>query len=97
MPQSPGHQSADTSAEFGANEWLVEEMFEQYQRDPNSVAPEWVRYFQSNGHPNGTTGTDQGQQAPQETAAEPRSVPGEGLPSRRPRRRPRRRPEREGR
>ncbi len=73
MPQSPGHQSADTSAEFGANEWLVEEMFEQYQRDPNSVDPEWVRYFQSNGHPNGTTGTDQGQQAPQETAAEPQT------------------------
>jgi 2-oxoglutarate decarboxylase len=70
VPQSPGHQSADTSAEFGANEWLVEEMFEQYQRDPNSVAPEWVRYFQSNGHPNGTTGSDRAQQAPQQASAE---------------------------
>jgi 2-oxoglutarate decarboxylase len=73
VPQSPGHQSADTSAEFGANEWLVEEMFEQYQRDPNSVAPEWVRYFQSNGHPNGTTGSDQAQQAPQQASARTKS------------------------
>ena len=47
----------DTSADFGANEWLVEEMYEQYQRDPGSVDPAWVTYFQANGHgrSNGTT------------------------------------------
>ncbi len=55
MPQSPGQQSHDTSSDFGANEWLVEEMFEQYERDPDSVTPEWKRYFQSNGQANGTT------------------------------------------
>ncbi len=64
MPQSPGQQSTDTSSEFGANEWLVEEMLEQYERDPNSVGPEWVRYFQSNGQGNGTTGAADGRKDP---------------------------------
>ncbi len=64
MPQSPGQQSHDTSSEFGANEWLVEEMLEQYERDPNSVAPEWVRYFQSNGQDNGTAGANGTRTAP---------------------------------
>jgi 2-oxoglutarate dehydrogenase E1 component len=42
--------------DFGANEWLVEEMFEQYQRDPQSVGPEWVRYFKANGTSAGGNG-----------------------------------------
>jgi multifunctional 2-oxoglutarate metabolism enzyme len=49
VPQSPGNQFPDTAADFGANEWLVEEKFEQYQRDPDSVGPEWVRFFKNNG------------------------------------------------
>ncbi|MFM7030616.1 MAG: 2-oxo acid dehydrogenase subunit E2, partial [Micrococcales bacterium] len=28
--------------EFGANEWLVEEMYEQYKKDPGSVDASWV-------------------------------------------------------
>lgn len=54
MPHSPGHQSEVPSADFGANEWLVEEMYDQYQRDPGSVDPTWVKYFQSNGKGAGT-------------------------------------------
>ncbi len=76
MPQSEGFQSPETSTDFGANEWLVEEMFEQYQRDPKSVAPEWVRYFADNGTsgPNGDGNTPSGpdeapQEAPQEAPA----------------------------
>ncbi|MEY3008946.1 MAG: 2-oxoglutarate dehydrogenase component, partial [Actinomycetota bacterium] len=30
---------------FGANEWLVDEMYEQYLRDPNSVTEEWKSFF----------------------------------------------------
>ena len=37
VPQSEGFQSPETSTDFGANEWLVEEMYERYQRDPKSV------------------------------------------------------------
>lgn len=64
MPQSSGSQSTHSPAsgppadEFGANEWLVEEMFEQYKRDPGSVDPTWVKYFQSgNGNGSATNGT----------------------------------------
>ena len=31
---------------FGANEWLVDEMYEQYLRDPNSISDEWKAFFQ---------------------------------------------------
>jgi multifunctional 2-oxoglutarate metabolism enzyme len=56
VPQSPG-QSELPSADFGANEWLVEEMFDQYQRDPGSVDATWATYFKTNGHANGGNGT----------------------------------------
>ena len=53
MPQSSGSQSPEQpSADFGANEWLVEEMYDKYTSDPGSVDPTWVRYFTS--QPNGT-------------------------------------------
>ncbi|WP_366917342.1 2-oxoglutarate dehydrogenase E1 subunit family protein, partial [Acidipropionibacterium jensenii] len=42
-----GHTSSPTSAEFGANDWLIDEMREQFQRDPDSVGPEWVTFFQA--------------------------------------------------
>src|SRR5215218_10273090 len=46
------------SADLGANEWLVEEMRDQYDADPGSVGPEWKRYFESNGSPgNGASPT----------------------------------------
>ena len=34
--------------DFGANDWLVEEMYERYQQDPSSVPAEWVTYFANN-------------------------------------------------
>jgi len=54
VPQSSGSQSPEQpSADFGANEWLVEEMYDQYQKDPGSVDATWVKYFQANGQTNG--------------------------------------------
>ena len=41
---------------FGANEWLVDEMYERYQKDPGSVDPAWGDYFKSRG--NGSPPTD---------------------------------------
>ncbi len=62
MPQSPGSQSDVPSAQpeapdFGANEWLVEEMFDQYQQDPGSVDANWAEYFRAQGTGAGTNGT----------------------------------------
>jgi 2-oxoglutarate dehydrogenase E1 component len=36
-------------AEFGANEWLVDEMYERYQEDPNSVDRTWWEFFRARG------------------------------------------------
>ncbi|MCW2822215.1 MAG: kgd, partial [Marmoricola sp.] len=30
---------------FGANEWLVDEMYERYQKDPHSVDKVWWDFF----------------------------------------------------
>ncbi|WP_191279559.1 multifunctional oxoglutarate decarboxylase/oxoglutarate dehydrogenase thiamine pyrophosphate-binding subunit/dihydrolipoyllysine-residue succinyltransferase subunit [Nocardioides flavus (ex Wang et al. 2016)] len=50
VAQSPNGQSGNQSSvapssDLGANEWLVEEMKEQYDKDPASVGPEWAKYF----------------------------------------------------
>jgi multifunctional 2-oxoglutarate metabolism enzyme len=48
VAQSQADQSGSTpapSADLGANEWLVEEMREQYDKDPGSVGPQWAAYF----------------------------------------------------
>jgi len=50
---NPTNNTADIPAEFGANEWLVEEMYDQFQKDPSSVDPVWVKFFETNGHSNG--------------------------------------------
>ena len=39
---------SQSGQDFGANDWLVEEMFERYQADPASVPAEWVTHFQNN-------------------------------------------------
>ncbi len=36
---------ATKSGDFGANDWLVEEMFERYQRNAESVSPSWQEFF----------------------------------------------------
>jgi 2-oxoglutarate dehydrogenase E1 component len=70
VPQSPGSStstgSPEVSHDFGANEWLVEEMFEQYQKDPGSVDPSWKAYFDSRNGANGSNGTAKTQ--PQQAA-----------------------------
>ncbi len=62
MPQSSGSKSPSTTSggspepstsDFGANEWLVEEMRERYTADPGSVDPGWVDFFRGNGASSG--------------------------------------------
>jgi 2-oxoglutarate dehydrogenase E1 component len=42
-------EPSDTNplAAFGANEWLVDEMYEKYRQDPKSVDPAWSAYFEN--------------------------------------------------
>ncbi|AZM60064.1 MULTISPECIES: multifunctional oxoglutarate decarboxylase/oxoglutarate dehydrogenase thiamine pyrophosphate-binding subunit/dihydrolipoyllysine-residue succinyltransferase subunit [unclassified Streptomyces] len=53
-PQSPSNSSTSTdtdqagknpAAAFGANEWLVDEIYQQYLQDPNSVDRAWWDFF----------------------------------------------------
>ena len=41
--------------DFGANDWLVEEMYERYQSDPSSVTAEWIEFFKTYSPTQGTT------------------------------------------
>jgi multifunctional 2-oxoglutarate metabolism enzyme len=48
--QTDGNQSGDDPlSEFGANEWLVDEMFQRYQKDPSSVDKAWESFFEKHG------------------------------------------------
>jgi multifunctional 2-oxoglutarate metabolism enzyme len=49
----PESQDTHPLEDFGANEWLVDEMYEQYTSDPTAVDPAWVAYFTTHGGPNG--------------------------------------------
>lgn len=83
MPdQSPTN---DPLATFGPNEWLVDELYEQYKQDRNSVDKAWWSFFEDytpgsggNGQPNGATAPpQQAQQAgPATTAPAPAASPG---------------------
>ncbi len=41
----PSNSEAAGAAAFGPNEWLVEEMYERYQADPDSVDTAWHDFF----------------------------------------------------
>ncbi|MGW9404627.1 multifunctional oxoglutarate decarboxylase/oxoglutarate dehydrogenase thiamine pyrophosphate-binding subunit/dihydrolipoyllysine-residue succinyltransferase subunit [Arthrobacter sp. NPDC055585] len=44
MPDQPNHRLPE---EFGGNEWLVDELYEQYLKDKNSVDKKWWSIFDS--------------------------------------------------
>ncbi|GAB2495373.1 multifunctional oxoglutarate decarboxylase/oxoglutarate dehydrogenase thiamine pyrophosphate-binding subunit/dihydrolipoyllysine-residue succinyltransferase subunit [Luteococcus sediminum] len=48
-PATDTHMShTDPSSDFGANDWLIEEMFEKYKADPSSVDASWIAFFEKN-------------------------------------------------
>ncbi|MGW7263552.1 multifunctional oxoglutarate decarboxylase/oxoglutarate dehydrogenase thiamine pyrophosphate-binding subunit/dihydrolipoyllysine-residue succinyltransferase subunit [Streptomyces sp. NPDC054842] len=63
-PQSPSNSSISTddqagknpAAAFGPNEWLVDEIYQQYLQDPNSVDRAWWDFF-ADYKPGGATAT----------------------------------------
>lgn len=72
MPDSSpsSSSSATVPEEFGANEWLVEEMYDRYQADPSSVDERWVAYFKTNGNGNGNgAAAKAAEKAPEKPAA----------------------------
>jgi 2-oxoglutarate decarboxylase len=45
VSQSGEKHAAQTLAQFGPNEWLVDEMYQQYLKDPDSVDKAWWDFF----------------------------------------------------
>jgi hypothetical protein len=43
--QGTGHDPGANQADFGANEWLVEELYQRYLADPGSVDRAWWSFF----------------------------------------------------
>ncbi|WIM69444.1 multifunctional oxoglutarate decarboxylase/oxoglutarate dehydrogenase thiamine pyrophosphate-binding subunit/dihydrolipoyllysine-residue succinyltransferase subunit [Corynebacterium suedekumii] len=66
-----------SASTFGPNEWLVDEMFQQYQKDPQSVDREWRELFDKNGAPTSASATASGAGAVS-AKKEPSSVPAAG-------------------
>ena len=58
------HASAPSSASFGANDWLVEEMYDQYRRDPSSVSEGWREFFTDYRADNGQAAAPSASEAP---------------------------------
>ncbi|WP_425575800.1 2-oxoglutarate dehydrogenase E1 subunit family protein, partial [Streptomyces amakusaensis] len=44
-PTDQSAQGIDPAAAFGPNEWLVDEIYQQYLQDPNSVDRAWWDFF----------------------------------------------------
>src|SRR6478752_1078485 len=44
VPEQPSHRLPE---EFGGNEWLVDELYERYQQDKNTVDAKWWPLFES--------------------------------------------------
>jgi multifunctional 2-oxoglutarate metabolism enzyme len=80
----PGQQT-----DFGANEWLVYEMHQQYLKDPQSVAPEWRDFLSDyapgdgagGGGGNGRNGGSAGRPAAQESQAASGGAPAPQQPA----------------
>ncbi len=64
--------SQDTpTPDFGTNQWLVEEMYEQYEADPKSVDPSWADFFEKGGTPDGSAAEGSSNGSTPESAARP--------------------------
>ncbi|HOA88992.1 MAG TPA: multifunctional oxoglutarate decarboxylase/oxoglutarate dehydrogenase thiamine pyrophosphate-binding subunit/dihydrolipoyllysine-residue succinyltransferase subunit [Propioniciclava tarda] len=45
MATTPDNNPIDLPSDFGANDWLIEEMYDRYLSDPSSVDAAWVEFF----------------------------------------------------
>src|SRR6266566_5795752 len=61
----PESQAGVAGPDFGANEWLVDELYQRYLADPSSVAMEWWNFFADYRPPPGS---------PPQSAASPRAT-----------------------
>ena len=66
--------AVSNASTFGQNQWLVDEMFQQFQRDPQSVDPEWRELFETTGTPSKSTTPNTNPFKQQQPPATPRQA-----------------------
>ena len=77
MATAPDNQNSG----FGANDWLIEEMYEQYQANPASVDASWVAYFKANPPKMSTDAAPAPASAPASPAAPAAPAPAAAAPA----------------
>jgi len=79
---SPSTSSSDvTSPDFGANEWLVEDKYEQFLADPTSVDAAWVEFFRAGGYSNGSSAVPSPAASTPAPPAPPATTPAAATPA----------------
>ena len=63
----------DPKSEFGANDWLIEEMRDRYESDPGSLDPQWIAYFEGESGAGGESAAEP--PAPAAPRPEPAAAP----------------------
>ena len=80
MASAPQDQKfGEISTDFGANDWLIDEMREKFTADPGSVDPAWVAYFNGAATPASPTVTST-PVVPSKPAPVPTAVPATSHP-----------------
>ncbi len=68
---------SESSQDFGANDWLIDEMREQYRHNPSQLDPAWIDYFRAE-EPHDKPPTSSAQptdSAPPQPVIQPRPTP----------------------
>lgn len=73
---TPVQDDQGRDAEFGANQWLVDELREQWSKDPASVDPSWADYFRTRAPepPAAATSSGSAEAGPATAEASPRTA-----------------------
>ena len=75
-PESAEWAAASATADFGPNEWLVDELYERYLNDPGSVDKAWWSFFADYRPVRGVNGT-----GPQPVLTQPPATPAAKAPA----------------
>ncbi|WP_338080329.1 2-oxoglutarate dehydrogenase E1 subunit family protein, partial [Amycolatopsis rubida] len=73
--------SSSPASQFGANEWLVEEMYERFLADPQSVDAAWHDFFADYKPTPGGNGTQEGNGEAKAAASAPAAKPAAKAPA----------------
>ena len=70
----------DPNQDFGANEWLVDEMYERYLADPTSLEPSWIEFFKTYNPSNNSSGNSSATASSTSASAPIAGAPRGGVP-----------------